>query len=113
MNTTTVPSPQGATLTLGDSFMARRTWGDWLFALLVVVVVGRAVVVFDGVDEDDPVGPTTGSAPLHAARASMADSAAAVTTVVRLETVIGVPCVVKSVLRRAHTRVRSCSRNLP
>ena len=37
MNTTTAPANQGATLTLGDSFLARRTWGDWLFALLVVV----------------------------------------------------------------------------
>ena len=41
MNTTTAPANQGATLTLGDSFLARRTWGDWLFALLAVV--GAAV----------------------------------------------------------------------
>ncbi|MFV0679011.1 c-type cytochrome biogenesis protein CcsB [Ottowia sp.] len=39
MNTTTL-APTGAnataTVTLNEGFMARRTWGDWLFALLVV-----------------------------------------------------------------------------
>ncbi len=36
MNTTTIASPN-ATLTLHEGFLARRNWGDWLFALLAVV----------------------------------------------------------------------------
>jgi cytochrome c-type biogenesis protein CcsB len=35
MSTTTI-APAGATVTLSDSYWARRTWGDWLFALLTV-----------------------------------------------------------------------------
>ncbi|MFT4193493.1 c-type cytochrome biogenesis protein CcsB [Ottowia sp.] len=34
MNTTTAPA--NATLTLNEGFLSRRTWGDWLFALLAV-----------------------------------------------------------------------------
>ncbi|MDO5086996.1 MAG: c-type cytochrome biogenesis protein CcsB [Comamonadaceae bacterium] len=35
MNTAT-STPSGATLTLGEGYFARRTWGDWLFALLAL-----------------------------------------------------------------------------
>lgn len=35
MNTTTLA--HNGTLTLNEGYFARRTWGDWLFALLAVV----------------------------------------------------------------------------
>ena len=35
MNTTVVAP--AATLTLNEGYFSRRTWGDWLFALLAVV----------------------------------------------------------------------------
>ena len=41
MNTTTLA--HNGTLTLNEGYFARRTWGDWLFALLAVV---GAVIVF-------------------------------------------------------------------
>ena len=41
MNTTTLA--HNGTLTLNEGYFARRTWGDWLFALLVVV---GAVIAF-------------------------------------------------------------------
>jgi cytochrome c-type biogenesis protein CcsB len=47
MNTTTAVSPN-ATLTLNEGFLARRTWGDWLFALLAVAGALFAFIRYHG-----------------------------------------------------------------
>lgn len=46
--TTTVTPTSNATLTLTESYFARRTWGDWLFALLVALGAGLALQLYRG-----------------------------------------------------------------
>lgn len=46
--TATAALPSASTITLGEGYLARRSWGDWLFALLVVLGAGVAFQRYHG-----------------------------------------------------------------
>ena len=62
MNTTTLASTN--TLTLGEGYFARRTWGDWLFALLVVAGAIFAFQRYHGAMDVYDKGILVGTAPM-------------------------------------------------
>ncbi len=62
MNTTTLASTN--TLTLSEGYFARRTWGDWLFALLVVAGAIFAFQRYHGAMDVYDKGILVGTAPV-------------------------------------------------
>ena len=62
--TTTAPPPANATLTLTEGYFARRTWGDWLFALLVALGAGLALHLYRGAMDGYEQAILLGTAPL-------------------------------------------------